>query len=460
MSVNLQGNQQNQNDEGVFYFKLALALVPFAYWAIYMHMEEVYNHQDMLSFLVPAKWYIAGGLASIFLNGPNITSAMISYAGIMVYLGAYLYYRWIILFCKAIYSSLPHLAVALASRDTGWAIFRFTIAMILSSIVAFFLTEIAAWAGGWKKRPAKAGLVLGSKVLEQVNSPNDQAKSHGAQNVFSPGKPDFYIPGVDIYMNPNPNPAALDKVVGLEKAKQMAVSAIKMAMDDRIYKEYGLTPPGGMLLYGPPGTGKTSFARACAEALGCTFYVVNASSLLGSLVGQSEQAVRNLFAHARAHRPAIIFWDEIDAVGQRRDGMNLNRPSDLILNILLAEMDGFNAKGEKGVLVIGATNRIDVLDEALLRPGRFDVKVEVGLPGLEDRVKLLQFFLKGRKVEGITAEGLEEIARHTEGWSPADLKALVDEAAWRALERNEPINAGALRVALQEATGKGGKGDA
>ncbi|MGI9862511.1 ATP-binding protein [Moorella naiadis] len=448
---------QKQDETYQFWVKLVLALVPFAYWGFYLSMEEIYNRPNMPFFLEPAKWYIVGGLASVFLNGPTTGSELIAGAGIMLYLGAYFYYRWIILFCKAIYSYLPHLAAALASRNTGWEAFRFVIAMILSGAAAFLAVKIAARAGGWHKRPAEA--VLGRPASEYAASQEGQ-NVQASKKAPEPAAPNYQIPGVDIYMNPRPNPAALDKVIGLEKAKQIAVNAIKMAMDSRIYKEYGLTPPGGMLLYGPPGTGKTSFARVCAEALGCAFYVVNASSLTASLVGQSEQAVRNLFAHARAHRPAIIFWDEIDAVGQRRDGMNLNRPSDLILNILLAEMDGFNAKGEKGVLVIGATNRIDVLDEALLRPGRFDFKVEVGLPGFEDRVKLLEFFLKGRKVEGITREGLKEIAEHTEGWSPADLKALVDEAAWRALERNEPITVGTLRVALQEAAGEGGKGNA
>lgn len=432
------------------------ALFPLAYWA-YWALCQITAHPVVRNahyptavfFLEPAKWFIIGGLISVFLNGDILAGRLAAYFGIITYVGAYLYYRYIILACIKIYPYLPNLARALASNSFGWMMLRLFIALILSSVVAFAIVELIAWVGGWKK-PSLKFLNNTNNVQGRVAAGAIPQASVPQANMPQAPARNFVIPGVDIYFNPRPNPAALDKVVGLDRAKQIAVSAIKMAMDDRIYKEYGLTPPGGMLLYGAPGTGKTSFARACAEAFGCTFYVVNASSLLGSLVGQSEQAVRNLFAHARAHRPAIIFWDEIDAVGQRRDGMNLNRPSDLILNILLAEMDGFNAKGEKGVLVIGATNRIDILDEALLRPGRFDFKVEVGLPGFEDRVKLLQFFLKGRKTEGITTERLKEIAGQTDGWSPADLKALVDEAAWRALERNEPITADAFKVALEQ----------
>jgi hypothetical protein len=436
---------------GMFLF----ALFPLAYWAYWAYCQATphpiingASYPTAVFFLEPAKWFAVGGLICVFLNGNLIWGRLAAQFGIMTYVGAYLYYRYIILGCAKIYPYLPHLAKALASNTFGWMMLRLFIALILSVIVASVVIELIAWAGGWQN-PALKSLNAGGNRGQVATSTTMQGNAPQAKPPRVPAQ-NFIIPGVDVYVNLNPNPAALDKVVGLEKAKQMAVSAIKMAMDDRVYKEYGLTPPGGLLLYGPPGTGKTSFARACAEALGCTFYVVNASSLLGSLVGQSEQAVRNLFAHARAHRPAIIFWDEIDAVGQRRDGMNLNRPSDLILNILLAEMDGFNAKGEKGVLVIGATNRIDILDEALLRPGRFDFKVEVGLPGFEDRVKLLQFFLKGRKTEGITTERLKEIAGQTDGWSPADLKALVDEAAWRALERNEPITADAFKVALEQ----------
>ncbi|MGB9860579.1 MAG: ATP-binding protein, partial [Moorellaceae bacterium] len=249
-----------------------------------------------------------------------------------------------------------------------------------------------------------------------------------------------------------PDPSALDRVIGLEEAKKRVMRAMSAALDTTgVYAQYGLSPPGGILLYGPPGTGKTSFARACADAFGCAFYVVNASAIVGSLVGQSEKAVSSLFQHARANRPAVIFWDEIDAVARRRDGASLNRPSDLVLNVLLAEMDGFQSKGEKGVLVIGATNRVDVLDPAILRPGRFDEKIEVGLPDAQTRVVMLEFFLKGRKTAEISRGVLEEIAAATEGWSPAELKALVDEAAWTAVEARKPITPAFLRRALEKA---------
>ncbi|MHB8757112.1 MAG: ATP-binding protein [Bacillota bacterium] len=182
---------------------------------------------------------------------------------------------------------------------------------------------------------------------------------------------------------------------------------------------------------GPPGTGKTSLARATARYFGCAFYPVNASEFMGPFAGFSEQALRNIFAQARFNKPSIIFFDEIDAIGRRRDGSHINRPSDIVLNMLLAEMDGFLPN--EGVFVLAATNRPDVLDEALLRPGRFDRIVELPLPSFEARVRLFEHYLKGRPVD----EDLDykTAATSTEGKSPADIAAMCNAGATKALKR-------------------------
>ena len=251
------------------------------------------------------------------------------------------------------------------------------------------------------------------------------------------------------------DPAAFDGLVGVDAA----VGAIKDALElPLLYpekmKEYALKPPRGVLFYGPPGTGKTSLARATAKYFGCSFFVVNASELVGPLVGAAERSLKRVFQQAKQGRPSVIFFDELDAIGRRRDGSHLNRPSDLLLNLLLAEMDGFDDSA--GVFVIGATNRADVLDEALLRPGRFDRLIEVGLPGRDARVKLFALYLKGRPTAGID---LELLSRRSEGMSPAQIRGICDRAAVAALKRSiaEPSRGGItnedLLQAMAEANG-------
>ncbi|KXG73740.1 ATP-dependent zinc metalloprotease FtsH [Fervidicola ferrireducens] len=227
---------------------------------------------------------------------------------------------------------------------------------------------------------------------------------------------------------------AFDHLVGVDHA----IRAIKDALEIPLMypekaREYGIKPSKGILFYGPPGTGKTSLARATAEYFGCYFISVKASELVGPYLGSSEAAVKQLFAQARANKPAIIFFDEIDAIGRRRDGSHLNRPSDIVLNILLAEMDGFER--DEGVFVIGATNRLDVLDEALLRPGRFDSVIEIPLPDFEARKKLFSVYLKGRPISDEECLDVFELAKLTEGMSPAQIEAICKKAALTALKR-------------------------
>lgn len=225
-----------------------------------------------------------------------------------------------------------------------------------------------------------------------------------------------------------------DRLAGVDHA----IRAIKDALEIPLMypekaQEYGIKPSKGILFYGPPGTGKTSLARATAEYFGCYFVSVKASELVGPYVGTSEAAVKQLFAQARANKPAIIFFDEIDAIARRRDGSHLNRPSDIVLNILLAEMDGFEK--DEGVFVIGATNRLDVLDEALLRPGRFDSVIEIPLPDFEARKRLFSIYLKGRPISDEEFLDIFKLAELTGGMSPAQIEAICKKAALAALKR-------------------------
>lgn len=258
--------------------------------------------------------------------------------------------------------------------------------------------------------------------------------------------------GVEYYPATEPIPDAFDRVIGLEKAKEAARDAINVILsNDEIYEEYKVEAQKGILLYGPPGTGKTQFARSAAQTIGCSFYVVQASSLVGGIVGSTEANIRALFAHARLRVPAIIFFDEIDAIGQKRSGHSINSPSDLALNTLLTQLDGFS--GSDGIFVVAATNRADTLDEALTRPGRFDLKIEVGLPTEADREQLFRLFVAGRP-NSITDQDYSILASVSKGASPATIKVACDRAALRAAKEVVLITRLALQDALEEIVGR------
>jgi len=266
-------------------------------------------------------------------------------------------------------------------------------------------------------------------------------------------EPEEVPPGADFLPGGNPDKRAFDELVGMTSAVEAVKDALEMPIKEpeRI-KEYRITPPRGIILYGPPGTGKTCFARAVARYFGCSFYSVNASSILGQFAGTGEESIRKLFDHARRHTPAVIFFDEIDAVGRKRDGGHLNRPSDILLQPLLGELDGF--KGREGVFVIAATNRPDVLDEALTRPGRFDRKIEIPLPDAEAREKLLRVYLGGRPLK-LTWQDMQQLIVCTEGFSGADVKAACEQSATWAARTGEKIGRNDLIRACRSVQGGG-----
>ena len=224
-------------------------------------------------------------------------------------------------------------------------------------------------------------------------------------------------------------------VAGIDEAKEELQEIISFLKDPKKFQKLGAKIPKGVLLYGPPGCGKTLIARAVAGEAGVSFFSISGSDFVEMFVGVGASRVRDLFEQSQRHAPAIIFIDEIDAVGRQRfagiGGGHDEREQ--TLNQLLAEMDGFDTK--EGVILIAATNRPDVLDAALLRPGRFDRQIEVYPPDLKGREEIIRVHSKNvvlsKEVDIMT------IARRTPGFSGADLANLVNEAALLAARRNK-----------------------
>ena len=230
----------------------------------------------------------------------------------------------------------------------------------------------------------------------------------------------------------------LDDVAGADEAKQEVAEVVDFLRDPGKYQNLGGNIPRGILMIGPPGTGKTLLAKAIAGEAKVPFFTISGSDFVEMFVGVGASRVRDMFEQAKAHAPCIIFIDEIDAVGRSRGGSGMgggNDEREQTLNQLLVEMDGF--EGNEGVIVIAATNRADVLDSALLRPGRFDRQVTVGLPDIKGREQILKVHM--RKVPLSDDVKPAYIARGTPGFSGADLANLVNEAALFAARNNDKL---------------------
>ncbi|OOS20776.1 ATP-dependent zinc metalloprotease FtsH [Moraxella lincolnii] len=226
-----------------------------------------------------------------------------------------------------------------------------------------------------------------------------------------------------------------DDVAGAEEAKQEVVEVVDFLRDPDKFTKLGATIPRGILMVGPPGTGKTLLAKAIAGEAKVPFFSISGSDFVEMFVGVGASRVRDMFEKAKKNAPCIIFIDEIDAVGRHRGaGMGGgNDEREQTLNQLLVEMDGF--EGNDGVIVIAATNRVDVLDKALLRPGRFDRQVQVGLPDIKGREQILNVHLK--KLPQTVGVDVNSLARGTPGFSGAQLANLVNEAALFAARRDK-----------------------
>lgn len=235
--------------------------------------------------------------------------------------------------------------------------------------------------------------------------------------------------------NAKENKVRFSDVAGEEEEKQELVEVVEFLKNPKKFTRLGAKIPSGVLLEGPPGTGKTLLAKAVAGEAGVPFFSISGSDFVEMFVGVGASRVRDLFDQAKKAAPSIIFIDEIDAVGRRRgSGMGGGHDErEQTLNQLLVEMDGFN--GDEGVIVMTATNRADVLDPALLRPGRFDRKILVGAPDVKGREAILRVHARNKPL-GPDVD-LKEIAKQTPGFVGADLANLLNEAALLAARRNE-----------------------
>src|SRR3954451_21630400 len=214
-------------------------------------------------------------------------------------------------------------------------------------------------------------------------------------------------------------------VAGLEEAKGELEEVVDFLREPGRFARLGARVPKGILLYGPPGTGKTLLAKAIANEAGARFYMQSASAFVEMFAGLGAARIRKLFETARRNAPAIVFIDELDAVGAARTGQGFNREQDQTLNQLLVELDGFGTADQ--VVVMGASNRIQDLDPALLRPGRFDRQMLVAPPDLAGREAILQVHTRGKPLAADVDLGT--VARTTAGLTGADLANVANEAA-------------------------------
>jgi cell division protease FtsH len=245
-------------------------------------------------------------------------------------------------------------------------------------------------------------------------------------------------------------PVTLDDVAGVEEAKLELTETIEFLRSPEKFHQLGARIPRGIMLYGPPGTGKTMLARAVANEAGVPFHYASGSDFVEKYVGVGARRIRDLFTKARKMGRGVIFFDEFDALGKARGGQNSHEEREQTLNALLVELDGFTTTDD--VVVIAATNRLDILDSAVLRPGRFNRKIHVGLPDVVGRGEILKVHAKNKPLSPDC--DLESLARKTYGFSGAQLADLLNEAAILAARRGgteispEDLHQGWLKVAV------------
>ena len=299
--------------------------------------------------------------------------------------------------------------------DSG-AIFSKNIEKKTSPILSFFLSfvlPLAVFIG--------LGQYLSKKMMQQMGGKNAMSFGMGKSNAK------VYVQSTDgIHFS---------DVAGEDEAKENLAEIVDYLHNPTKYTDVGASMPKGLLLVGPPGTGKTMLAKAVAGEADVPFFSISGSEFVEMFVGMGASKVRDLFRQAKEKAPCIVFIDEIDAIGKKRDGqLGGNDEREQTLNQLLTEMDGF--EGNNGVIILAATNRPESLDPALTRPGRFDRRVPVELPDLKGREEILKVHAKKIKVSSDV--DFHIIARMAAGTSGAELANIVNEAALRAV-RNDRI---------------------
>lgn len=282
----------------------------------------------------------------------------------------------------------------------------------VSPILSYFLTMIL---------PLGLIFVLGPMLMRRMT------KGMGGGNAMSFGKSN-----AKVYVPADQDGKTFADVAGQDEAKEALAEIVDFLHNPKKYADIGANMPKGALLVGPPGTGKTLLAKAVAGEANVPFFSISGSDFVEMFVGMGAAKVRDLFKQAQDKAPCIVFIDEIDTIGKKRDGSGFggNDEREQTLNQLLSEMDGFD--GKKGVVILAATNRPESLDKALLRPGRFDRRVPVNLPDLQGREAILKVHSKNVKMEDNI--DFNAIARSTAGASGAELANIINEAALRAVK--------------------------
>lgn len=266
-------------------------------------------------------------------------------------------------------------------------------------------------------------IVLGVMLFKNMN----KMQGGGQDGIFSMGKSGAQIATSN---------TKFSDVAGIKEEKEELSEIVDYLKSPQKYVAMGARTPKGVILYGPPGTGKTLLAKAVAGEAGVAFFQISGSQFEDMLVGVGAKRVRNLFADARKAAPAIIFIDEIDSVASKRGKNEFGGGlADQTINQLLAEMDGFNTS--TGIVVIAATNRLDVLDDAILRPGRFDRHIQINLPDIKEREEIIKIHARNKNISKKVS--LYDIARRTPGFSGAQLENVLNEATLLAVRNRETM---------------------
>ncbi|QUH22119.1 ATP-dependent metallopeptidase FtsH/Yme1/Tma family protein [Alkaliphilus sp. B6464] len=264
------------------------------------------------------------------------------------------------------------------------------------------------------------------------------------------------LKGVSVVSNQKPKRTVKSSIrfcdiAGNEESKEDMIYLVDFLKEPKKYRDMGAILPKGVIFYGPPGTGKTLMAKAIAGEAGVPFHYASGSDFVEMYVGVGAKRVRELFAEAKKNTPCVVFVDEIDAIGGKR-GRDSNSERDQTINALLNELDGFDTS--QGILVIAATNRLDDLDEALVRPGRFDRHIAINLPDKEDRLKILHLHAKGKTFSKDV--DFEQLAKLTIGFAGAGLKTLLNESAIIAVQnKHSEITANDVDKAFYKIVMKG-----